>query len=413
VTVGTITRSYAEAARRGLVGGEVGRGTFVSDGLLDDTTFLHRDLEPSNVDLSLNLPVGSALDQELPRALAALAEEPGLSGLAGYLANAGVPAHREAGAEWIRRAGVDADADRMLVTGGAQHAMATVFATLCDPGDVVLTEALTYPGMKGLANLLHLRLVPVAMDELGMLPSAFEAAVRSAKPSALYTMPTLHNPAATILPAERREEIAAIAVEHGVPIVEDDSYGFLVPEPPPPLTSFAPDTSFYLTSVSKSMTSALRIGFALAPPGWLERLTASLWSISWMASPLMAEVATRWIFDGTADTIVRSKRREAERRQEIAERTLGRWKLRSHPQAFHAWLELPTPWRADDFVAQARRRGVTVTPTDAFVVGRSPSPQAVRVCFGPEPDRKRLERGLRTLDDILCGRPEPPRTPFV
>jgi DNA-binding transcriptional MocR family regulator len=237
--------------------------------------------------------------------------------------------------------------------------------------------------------------------------------VRASKPRALYTMPTLHNPAATILPARRREAIAEVAAKHGVAIVEDDSYGFLVPDAPPALASLAPDDTFYLTSASKSLTSALRIGFALAPPGWIERLTASLWSITWMASPLMAEIVARWIRSGTADRMVQAKRREAERRQEIAARTLGRWKPRSHPHAFHAWLELPDPWLADDFVAQARHRGVAVTPTDAFVVGRTPMPQAVRVCFGPEPDHARLERGLRTLDDILCGRPEPPRTPFV
>lgn len=413
VTVGTVTRSYAEASRRGLVGGEVGRGTFVRDGLGGSVSYLRGEHDDGLIDLSLNMPVGGSLERDLGGALAELAASPDLARLAGYLPNAGVLEHRAAGARWIGRAGLETAPERVLVTGGAQHAMAVVFATLCSPGDVVLTEALTYAGMKGLADILHVRLVGVEMDGEGLLPDALEAALRSYKPKALYTMPTLHNPAATVMSLERRREVARIAAAHEVPVVEDDSYGFLPEEELPPLTSFAPDTGFYLTSVSKSMTSCLRVGFLSAPPDFVERLTATLWSVTWMASPLMAEVAARWIRDGTAERMVAERRREAERRQRVLARALGGFDYRSHPQGFHAWLELPDPWRGADFVAEARARGVAVTPPEAFAVGRAEAPRAVRVCLGPEPDLERLERGLRTLDDALRGRRYPSFTPFL
>src|SRR5258707_10809036 len=348
VTVGTVTRAYAEATRRGLVTGEVGRGTFVraaarpaaAAGAVPDAGI---------IDLSANLPPAAAVKQEaatLARTLAALSRRQDLGRLLAYPPEGGAREHRAAGAEWIRRGGFATTVERVLVTSGSQHGMTAVFAGLFAPGDVIATEALTYPGMKTLAGLLALRLQGVAMDEHGLRPDAFAAACRARRPKALYCVPTLQNPTTAVMPASRRQEIAAIARDHGVLIVEDDVHGRLLARPQPPLCTLAPDDSVYLTGTSKVLAPGLRVGFTVAPPALFPRIAAAIRGTTWMAAPLMAEIASRWIQDGTAETILARKRKEAAARYRIARKALERFAIQAHPEAYHLWLALPKPWRA-------------------------------------------------------------------
>jgi DNA-binding transcriptional MocR family regulator len=406
VTVGTVSRAYAEAAHRGLVSGEVGRGSFVRNET-PEFGVPAAGAAQGLVDLSVNHPPTTkdeARGEVLARTLAALARRSDLSGLLNYPPEAGAPAHRAAGAAWIARSGLKASPENVLVSSGSQHGMTAVFAALLRPGDLVLTEALTYPGMKALAALLHLRLLGVSMDENGLRPDAFEAACRSG-PKALYCVPTLHNPTTAVMPEARRREIAAIARAHGVAIVEDDVHGRLHEDPPPPIAAFAPELTVYLTGTAKSVAPGLRIGFMLAPGPMVPRIAAGIRATTWMAAPLMAEIVSQWIRDGTADRIVKRKRQEAAARQRLAESVLGRFASRSNRAAYHLWLPLPDPWRSETFAEEARRRGVAVTAAQTFMVGRVATPHAVRVCLGAPADPQQLEKGLRILAGILEASP--------
>lgn len=411
VTVGTITRAYSEAQRRGLLVGETGRGTYVREDLFGDAfPTVAAAQDDSIIDLSLNIPPvpsGDQLGHELAAALLNLSNRPNLSALVGYQTPTGAERHRAAGAAWVSRSGLEADAERVLVTSGALHAMTVVFSTLTKPGDTVLTESLTYPGMKNLAHLLHLRLQGLAVDEHGIVPEAFERACRSGSARVLYTIPTIHNPLGTVWPEERRREIARIAEAHDISIVEDDVHSFMLEHPPLPLSAFAPEQSYYILTTSKSIAGGMRIGYLLAPERMVERLATSLRATVWMAAPLMAEIASEWIKDGTAELLVEQKRTEAVARQEIARRILHGLRFSAHPISFHIWLELPDPWRNDEFIAQARRRGVLVTPPEAFVPGREEAPHAVRVCLGAARTRIQLEKGLRIIREILQSSPKP------
>lgn len=411
VTVGTITRAYSEAQRRGLLVGETGRGTYVREDLFADAfPAATAAQDDSLIDLSLNIPPvapNDQLGQSLAATLVSLSNRSNLSMLLAYQTPNGSERHRAAGAAWVSRSGLKAEAGRVLITSGALHAMNVVFSTLTKPGDVVLTESLTYPGMKNLAHLLHLRLQGLAVDEHGIIPEAFERACRSGSARVLYTIPTIHNPLGIVMPEERRREIARIAEEHDISIVEDDVHCFMLERPPLPLAAFAPERSYYILTTSKSIAGGMRIGYLVAPARMVERLTTSLRSTVWMAAPLMAEIASEWIKDGTAERLVEQKRVEAEERQEIARRILQGLRFCAHPLSFHLWLELPEPWRSDEFIAQAKRRGVLVTPPEAFVPGREEAPHAVRVCLGAPRPRAQLETGLKILRELCRGTPKP------
>lgn len=404
VALTTVTRGYGEAERRGLVIGEVGRGTFVKGGRSRQSV-TDSERSSSVIDLTVNALFPYAHAEQLALSMAnVITRRPPLE-LLDYQPQAGTEQQRTAGALLMERSGVAASPDRVVITSGAQHAMAVTLSTLANPGDTVLTEELTYSGMKSLANHLHVRLRGLAMDQDGLRPDAFEAACKEGSAKALYTMPTLHNPAASVMPEDRRAEIAAIADRYEFPVVEDDSYGFLLPEIRP-LAAFSQNI-FYLIGTSKTLVPALRVGFLLAPLDMVDRLTAAISSTTFIASPLMATVVAEWIYDGTADRIMSWKRAEIAERQKMAHAILGRFGYDAHDKAQHGWLTLPDPWCTDDFVSQARMRGVLVSPAESFVAGRTPPPYAVRITLGSVPTRALLERGLSVLAEILDHPPEP------
>jgi DNA-binding transcriptional MocR family regulator len=407
MTVGTVTRAYAEAERRGLVTGEVGRGTFIRDRRSDSATLPLPVPDDDFVDLTRSFPVQERPSPEIARAISELGASPDLPQVLGYATTLGLPAHRAAGAEWLSRSGFKATPAEVVITSGAQHGILVSLAAVARPGDVVLTEQLTFYGAKSAAALLSLRLHGVAIDEHGLIPDALEAACRQSAPKALYCIPTLQNPTASIMPVERREAIAEICQRYGVTVIEDDIYGFLAAaEGPPPLSSFAPQNSIYLNSLSKSVAPGLRVGYLHAPAAFHERLTAAMRATTWMAPPIMAELATRMVRSGDAARLAAGQREEAKARQAIAARHFAGFEVATHEASFHLWLTLPEPWRREEFTAQARRRRVGVAPAELFAVGRAPVPHAVRVGLTAARNGATLERALSTLAELMRESPD-------
>jgi DNA-binding transcriptional MocR family regulator len=175
--------------------------------------------------------------------------------------------------------------------------------------------------------------------------------------------------------------------------------------PLPPLAHYAPERGFYLTSASKSLMPALRVGYVHAPKGKIEAIAAAVRATVYSAPPLMARIVARWIADGTAARLVEQKRAEIRRRNRRARSILASFDFMGDPAAPHLWLTLPEPWRADDFVAAARHRGVGIIPAAAFAAGRQP-PEAVRICLGAQTTAERVERALIRLAELLADSPE-------
>lgn len=404
MTVGTITRAYAEAEKRGLIGGEVGRGTFVRE--RPDPTPIGA-LPDGVIDLSVNVPRGQGGGESaaLAATLVQIAQDADLDALTGYQPHLGMPEHRAALAALIARPGVETPADRIVLTAGAQHAIMTALSAIVAPGDTVACESVTFGGLKAAARLMHLRVKGIAMDEGGLNPDAFEAACREGTIKALYVVPTLQNPTGIIWSDERRDAICAIAERYGVAILEDDVYGFLVPEAPMPLVARLPNQVFHLTSTSKSLAPGLRIGCLLAPREAAARLATGIRTTIWMAPPLMAEVVRRWVDDGTALRLMADKRIEGARRQAAARSALMEYGVEAaptHPSSFHIWIPLPEPRHDLELVAAARREGVLIAGTTSFATGRVLA-EGIRLSLGTPATIEEVARGARTVGRLLSG----------
>ena len=409
VDVTTVSRAYAEATRRGLIAGHVGRGTYVRGARPP----LIAARSAAMVDLTVNLPPepSDACDAAMRKTLGELSRSADIASLLTYAPFGGSMAHREAGAGWCVDRGVAASAARVLVSGGAQQAVISVLSAHCEPGDTVITEALTYPGFLAAIRALRLRAVGAPLDEDGIVPEGLARLAKTTRAKVLLATPTLQNPTGTIMPAGRRRRIAAVIRERGLTLVEDDVYAPLVPESPRPLASLVPELSYFVSSFSKAITPALRTAFLVAPSASAAaRLTPHIQATGWMSAPLMTEVACRWITSGVVASIIAERRAEASARQAILREQLGLPPDAGSAHAFHHWLELPRQWeRASVFVEALRARGVLVTSGDAFAVeGTTPS-RAVRVSLGAAPSRDALARALETLSVVLREDPEPVR----
>src|SRR4029453_6923337 len=209
LTLTTVTRAYVEAQRRGLLNGEVGRGTFVRPSALDI-----EGPEQGVLDLAVNALLPLPYMEELADRLSAAVPRSAGARIFGYQPHAGARHNRAAGSAWIGWAGLDAPIDRIVVTGGGQHAILLSLMALAKPGDEILVEEFTYPGITDLAGHLPLRLRTVALDREGIVPEALEEALRAGMPTALYCISSFQNPTAAFMSDERRRQIAEIAIKH-------------------------------------------------------------------------------------------------------------------------------------------------------------------------------------------------------
>jgi DNA-binding transcriptional MocR family regulator len=406
IATATATRVYAELHKRGFAVGEIGRGTFARNPRLADVVdFRHGANHQPLIDLSLNSPTEPEQESMLRQTLLALASEKDIGEFLAYQPHPGRWRDRLTAAEWLTTVHRTFGPEDILVTSGAQHALAISLITLCKPGDTIATEAFTYPGFKILAALHDVNLAALPVDEEGILPDQLEELCTHKKIAALYCTPTLHNPLGTVMPLRRRRQIVETCRKHDVQIIEDDAYGFLEPEPPPSFLALAPERAFGAKSLSKIIGPGLRIGYAIVPAPFQPRVEAAIRGTTWTVPPLTAAIATRWLQDGSVAELIRLKRLRARARQLLARRILSGFEIQGHPSSYYLWLELPRPWRTDDLLAILHKRRMAVSPGSAFATSSIASSTAVRIALGTPPEED-LVRGVRNIAEILHNKPE-------
>lgn len=403
VDLTTITRAYDEARRRHLLEGRGARGTYVAAPKVELTSVL---------DLSMNTPPppeGVDFDDLLKQGLSQVLMRVDTQLLMNYHLGGGSDSERKAGAQWLAPMFGELDAWQVVVCPGAQAAIAASILALTEPGDVILAEPASYPGLRAAATQLGRRIIAVEADQHGMLPEMLEQACREHRPGLVYLNPTLQNPTSITMPAHRRKVLASIAQRCHVRIVEDDPYWLLADAPPPPIATFAPEQVHYISTLSKCLTPGLRVAFVLIrDPHERERFLTALRSFALMVAPLTAALATQWILDGSADGLMEGVRKEARLRHKMAMDVLaGRYS--GAGDGLHVWLELPGYWSPSQFARAADSEGIAVTPAEAFAVGAtsSSSVNAIRISLGSIKDRGRLKAGLQRLSHLLARRPEP------
>ena len=398
----TVARGYVEAQKRGLIESKVGQGTFVRD--KPRPRRLTAPPPPRPVDLSMNLPPEPD-DPELIARMQAGVDyvTRDIVSLLRYQGFGGTQADKDAASSWLGRRALVPAQERVFVSPGAHPALLGILTILAKSTETVLCEAITYPGIRSIAAQLGLNLVGLPMDADGVEPQAMMDACKKLKPKAIYLNPTLQNPTTLTVPDQRRREIVAIARHFDMPIIEDDAYGF-IPEHGhghSPFAAIAPDLTWHVAGLAKCIGAGLRAAYVVVPDtrsAW--PFASALRSATVMASPFTVALATRWIEDGTADTMLRFIRAETTARQKLAQEILPKDSYRADPLSFNMWVPLPAPWTRSSFVEHMRTTGIGVVASDAFMASGAP-PEAVRVCIGGPTNRAQVKGALEYMAHAL------------
>lgn len=403
----TVSRAYEELIRRGLVSGEIGRGSFVQTHRKEpDPPYLPERLGEV-IDLSILKPVCEPVHlDKMKEALAWLAQELPASSALSFRPNVVFPRHRAVAVEWLRLCGMTTSPLNVNLTNGATAGMTVALMSVAPPGSTVATEAIGHHTLVPLATYLGFNLKGLPIDKDGLVPEALDEACGEADIRAVFVQPSVINPTATLMSERRREEISAVARKHDIAIIENDVLGPLVEGRAPPIAAFAPERTLYVTSFTKITVPGLRIGYLAAPDRYVAAVANRHLVSNWMATPMVAEIASKWVTDGTAMELVRWQRRALQRRQLIATEVLSGVDYRSNRDALHVWLPLPGERTEEAFVSQARLQGVAIAPGSSFRISDAPWQPAVRISLGST-TQDELRSGLSVIAKLLLADPEP------
>ncbi len=431
ITVGTVGRAYALVRERGLVSGEVGRGTYVlgtavpdpiAKDIIKDT---HDDgahkLPSPNIKTRGDVDFGGtrivAPPPETQRLDSTSAPEIGQSRLVhGLLQQITVEcgyeiasytrvvpdSWRQAGQKWLARSNWTPDEASIVPTFGAQAAIMSIISAMTNPGDRIVFEDLTYSSIARGAALAGRQPVAVARDDKGPVPEDLEKVCAQKHPKVIFLMPTMHNPTLSTMTKDRRQDIVAIARQHNLWIIEDEVYGSLRQTQLEPLASLAPERTFHVGSLSKAVAAGVRGGWISSPLPHTQRLTTAHKMMTGGISFLLAELSSRLVLSGAAHKLRQKILQEIQARHTITMRYLQGRELNSAPDAPFLWLKLPEPWLPGTFKAAAAAEKILIDDEDEFKAGRSDRiHHRVRMGFTNPLTQAEVETAFATLKQLL------------
>ena len=410
ITPGTVARAYTILTDEGMLMAEVGRGTFVAlkrnfaplFAPIEIDSAVHGQ-EPQIYQVNLFSPhlpnVGQA--RLIRQLLSDIAHDPP-SGVMHYPSRQTSRAAREAAVKWLKNAPLgDFNRGVLTLTNGGQNAIVMVMqAVLKGRKPTILVEELAYPGFRRAAELLRVNVVPIAMDEDGIIPEALAAACQSYEAQILCTSPEVHNPTCGFTPEHRRAEIVAVARKHDLQILEDDCYrmGAAVA---PTYRMLAPERGWYISSISKTVTPALRIGIAVAPEGKGAILRrAAEHSFFGLATPI-TDLCARLLVHPQLDALTTKARMGTNTFVESAVNILGGYDLNWRMDVPFLWLKLPEGWRAGAFCQAAESVGVQIRPAEEFACRDARAPHAIRFAINAGVSLENFEAAIGRLRDLL------------
>jgi DNA-binding transcriptional MocR family regulator len=366
---------------------------------------------PDVVSLAGGMPFVSALPStDVEDVVLSVLRDHGSAALQ-YCGGIGLIGVRERLVALMAEEGVEATADRVVVTNGAQQALDLIAKVFTDPGDEIAVEEPSYVGAISAFSAYEPRFLQIPLDEDGMIvPMLEEALVAGARPKFVYTIPNFSNPAGVTMSLGRREHLVEVCRRFGVPIVEDNPYGMLRFEgqPVPSLRSLDPGNVIYLGTVSKVFAPGVRVGWAFAEQGTLDRLVLAKEAADLCSSALTQLIAERYLegdrWRRNLRTLVRlyRGRRDAMLDALSTEFPAGaHWTMPSG--GFYVWATVPgvdTP----TLLPEAVERKVAYVPGTAFYPdGRGRDRMRLSFCYPPE---DAIREGVRRLGSLLTEHAE-------
>jgi len=367
---------------------------------------------PEVVSLAGGMPFVSALPKELVNgAIERVMRDSGPTALQ-YGSGQGVPALREQILEVMALEGIRANVDDVVVTTGSQHALELVTKLFINPGDVVLAEGPSYVTAMVVFRSFQAQVEHVAMDEHGLVPEALRQRIAALKAEGkkikfLYTVPTFSNPAGVTLTWQRRVEILEIARSNDILVLEDNPYGLLYFDGPPPhaMRSVEEDGVVYLGTFSKTLAPGFRVGWVLAPHAIREKVIlaneAAVLSPSSFTQMIISEYMASSDWQGQIDTFRDVYRERRDAMLQALDDYLPDLRWTNPTGGFYVWLTLPDNLDSKSMLPRAVKELVAYTPGTAFYAdGGGRNNIRLAFCY-PTPDF--IREGIRRLSTVING----------
>ena len=419
ITPGTVARAYTLLTDEGTLEAAVGRGTFVAEpketpespektNYLVEVVTLPNKIDPKPDVVRLTSPQLPDVGQAalIQRLMGQVAANP-RSGVMHYPNRTTFKPAREAVLTWLRGTplGPLDETDIVLSHGGQNGVSLALQSILTGRDPVILVEELSYPGFRRAAALLRAEVIAIPMDEHGMIPEAIAAVAKSHNVQAICTSPEVHNPTGLFTPQKRREEIADVARAHDIQIIEDDCYR-LGASRAPSYRMIAPERGWYVSSISKTLTPALRIGFVVAPKRSVAALRRSAEHGFFGLSTLLADLTERLLGEPEAADCANRVTAVFSQYAQACVNHLGGFDLTWHEDVPFFWLRLPEGWRASAFCQAAEAAKVQIRPAEEFAGREARAQHAVRIAINAQIDLDHFEAALMRLRNLLDNPPE-------
>ena len=304
----------------------------------------------------------------------------------------------------------DPQPDDVVITNGSQNALDLITRIMCDPGDVVLSEAPNYVGALGVFQSFQVNVVNVELDEHGLIPESLEATIIEQRRLGhqvkfLYTVPNFHNPAGVTMSDERRPKILEIARRYHVLVVEDNPYGLLAFDGTthPALRSMDSRNVVYLSSFSKIIAPGMRIAWMVAPPGIRQKLVLAN-EASILCPPNMSQFTiTTYLDNFDWRKQINDYRGMYKERCEAMDEALRKYlpycSWNKPEGGFYIWLKIPEGLDSRAMLPRAITAKVAyVAGTGFYMNGEGADHMRLAFCY-PTPDR--IREGIRRLAGVI------------
>ncbi|MCA1026922.1 MULTISPECIES: aminotransferase-like domain-containing protein [Cytobacillus] len=402
LNLSTISKAFKVCELKGLLSASVGSGTFVSYDALSNA-YLLEDTKPQHlIEMGATLPDNASYEPLLIQ-LKSMLQETDYEKWFGYGRTGESLWQKDAAIKLLRRGGFETTVEHILFANGAQNAIAATLASLCKPGDRIGVDQHTYPGLKTVAAMLNVQIVPIKSENYEMSPTSFDYACKNENIKGIYLMPDYHNPTASLMSVENRKKIASIAKKYNQFIIEDGSYHLLNKNPLPAVASFAPEQVVYIAGLSKALAPGLRLAYVAVPSQYKEPISKALYNLNITVSPLLAELTARTIVSNQFELLIEGHRKQTIQRNQIVDRYLSDYKCLGVETGIFRWLLLPGKITGAEFETLAEQEGVQVYAAERFVVGNSCPERAVRISVCAPNTTQELEQGLIILKRLLKG----------
>lgn len=400
VNLSTISRAFKLCEQKGLICATVGRGTYISSDVDINSTLLDPTKTKGLIEMGAIHPPYNQ-NAYVVDLIANMMKKPDAAKLLEYSEPAGSIAQKQSAVAWFKKVKLDTTKENVLISNGGQNALCAILSSLFQAGDRIGTDPLVYAGIKTLAKMLGIQLVPIAQKKGEMSPEALINYCKNEGLKGIYLIPDYQNPTTHIMSLDTRKEIAAIATQYNIIVIEDGIHTFLGKNNIQPIAMLAPEHTIYISSTSKTLCAGTHIGFISVPDKYYKTIELALYNINMMVSPLTAEIIHQIISQSLADKIVSERKKMVVTRNKVTDSILTGYDVRGDEYSNFRWLLLPSGWTGKTFETCAKSAGVQVYCAERFAVGNVSVPAAVRISIAAPKSLEELEKGLNIIKSLL------------